>query len=83
MSSEDKLAAIVVSAIFLTVTACMYIAASVYPRVDADAKVRILQELNKTLPILVSPEISLEKKKECEGVLRATLGLKRREGDER
>ena len=83
MKSEDKLVAIVVSAIFLTFTACLYIAASVFPRVNAEAKALVLQEANKTLEILVSPEISLEKKKECEGVLRAALGLKRREGDER
>lgn len=79
MSSEDKLMAIVVSAIFMTFTACVYIMASVFPRADADAKARILQELNKTLPILVSLEFSPEKKKECEDVLRAALGLKSRE----
>ena len=82
MSSEDKLMAIVVSAIFMTLTACVYIMASVFPRADADAKARILQELNKTLPILVSLEFSPEKKRNARMYCARRLASKAGRGNE-
>ena len=81
MNSEDKLIAIIMTVIFLAAVSCAYIACVISPRVNAEAKALILQEANKTLQILISPELSPENKKVCEEMLAAIFGNESEDSD--
>lgn len=81
MNSEDKLIAIIMTGIFLAAVSCAYIAWAIFPRVNAEAKVLVLQEANKTLQILISPELSPENKKVCEEMLVAIFGNESEDSD--
>lgn len=80
MESEDKLIAILTICIFLFSMLCIYTLGVISPKVEAESKVLVLQELNKTLQILKDANLSPEDEKKCQEKLAVLFGKESEEG---